>query len=156
MVERDKLQTGNIPEIWEESDDKLLSISKLWKKYIEYARSHFIKIPHLIIENQNTKWNIEITTQVIKEWRKKSRTRPRILAIRLLDVMIRTALLVKTESDYNQTRDIESVHEFKNWCMIEGKLYRIRIIVKKQPSRYFAYYFGAVEQEKNRDNGHNR
>ena len=139
---------GVIPEIWEADDDKLLSVNKLREKYIKYARSHFIKKPHLAPENLETKWKIQITTQVIKEWRQKSRTRPRIISIRLLDKMIRTAKLKKTESDYKETRDIESVSEFENRCMIEGKPYKIRIIVKKQPDRYFAYYFSAVEQPK--------
>jgi hypothetical protein len=62
--------------------------------------------------------------------------------------MIRTAKLIKTGGDSKGTRDIESVSEFENRCMIEGKSYKIRIIVKKQPDRYFAYYFGAVEQAK--------
>jgi hypothetical protein len=135
-----------IPEIRESKNDKLLTINKLREKYISYARSHFIKAPHLTVENQNTKWKIEITTHVIKEWRAKSRTRPRIIAIQLLDEMIKTAMLVKTEDDYMETRGIESVSEFENWCMIEGKTYKVRIIVKKQPNRYFAYYFGSVEQ----------
>jgi hypothetical protein len=81
------------PEIWETADDKLLSVNKLKEKNVEYARTHFIKTPHLVIENQETKWKIEITSQVIKEWRHKSRTRPRIMAIRLLDVMIKTAIM---------------------------------------------------------------
>jgi hypothetical protein len=34
----------------------------------------------------------------------------------------------------------------KTGAGIEGKLYKIRIVVKKQPERYFVYYFGAVEQ----------
>jgi hypothetical protein len=136
-----------IPEILETDDDRFLSVNKLREKCIEYARSHFIKTPHLIVENENTKWKIEITTRVIKEWRQKSRTRPRIMAIRLLDDMIKTAVLVKTEEDNKQTRDIERVSEFENWCRIEGKLYKIRIVVKKQPERYFAYYFGTVEQK---------
>jgi hypothetical protein len=137
---------GVIPAIWETEEDKLLSVNKLREKYIEYARKHFIKTPHLAVENLETKWKIQITTQVIKEWRQKSRTRPRIISIRLLDEMIRTAVFIKTESDYKETRDIESVNEFENRCMIEGKLYKIRIIIKKQTSRYFAYYFGAAEQ----------
>lgn len=152
-------QTDIIPEIWETEDDRLLSVNKLREKCIEYARSHFIKTPHVIVENEDTKWKIEITTQVIKEWRQKSRTRPRIMAIRLLDDMVKTAVLVKTEEDNKQTRDIESVSEFENWCRIEGKLYKIRIVVKKQPERYFAYYFGAIAQkgkQKNRDNGYHR
>ena len=151
----DKQQTEKILEIWETNNDKMLSTNRMREKYIEYARSHFIKNPHLVVKNQNTNWNIEITTQVIKEWRKKSRTRPRLLAIQLLDEMLKTAVLVRTESDNKKTRGIESVSEFENWCMIEGKLNKIRIIIKKQSNRYFAYYYGAVEQ-KNRDNGYHR
>lgn len=137
---------SQIPEIWETEEEKLLPLNKFREKYIQFAKSKFIKSPHLVIENQNTKWNIEITTQVIKEWRQKSRTRPRFLAIKLLDEMIRTAILVKTEIDYKQTRGIESVSEFENYCKIESKMYKIRIIIKKQPNRHFAYYYGAVEQ----------
>ena len=73
--------------------------------------------------------------------------------------MIKTAVLIKTETDNRKTRGIESVSEFENQCKINGKPYKIRIIVKKQPSRYFAYYYGAVEQKKdkkNRNNGYHR
>jgi hypothetical protein len=145
MFVKSKQGETQMSEIWETEDDRLLSVNKLKEKCIEYARSRFIKTPRFIVENQNTEWKIEITTQVIKEWKQKSRTRPRIMAIRLLDDMIKTAVLVKTEKDNKQTRDIESVSEFENWCRIEGKLYKIRIVVKQQPERYFAYYFGAVE-----------
>ena len=140
------IMVEQVPEIWETEKDKLLSVNKLKEKNIEFARAHFIKTPHLVVENQETKLKIEITGQVIKEWRQKSRTRSRIMAIRLLDTMIKTAVLVKTGNDNKQTPDIESVSEFENRCMIEGKPYKIRIVVKKQPARYFAYYFGAVRQ----------
>ena len=150
--------TSLIPEIWETGDDKFLSLNKLREKYIEYARLNFIQTPHLIVTNRSTKWKIQISTQVIKEWRQKARTRPRIMAIRLLDVMIRTAILVKTEDDNKNTRGIKSVSEFENWCKIEGKLYKVRIIVKRQTDRHFVYYFGAIVQhsKKNRDNGYHR
>jgi hypothetical protein len=144
---KNKPEEAHILEISETEDDKLLSVNRLREKCIAYVKSHFIKTPHLFVENQNTKWKIDITTQVIKEWRQKSRTRPRIIAIRLLDKIIKTAVLVKTETDNKETRGIESVSEFENWCKINGKLYKIRIIVKKQPNRYFAYYYGAVEQK---------
>jgi len=134
-----------ILEIWETDDDRALSIEKLREKYIEYARLKFIRTPRLIVENVHTKWGIEVSSQVIKEWRQKSRTRGRIIAIQLLDAMLETAVLVRTEGDNKKTRGIESVSEFENYCRIEGKLNKIRIIVKKQPSRYFVYYFGAVQ-----------
>jgi hypothetical protein len=70
----------------------------------------------LTIENIHTKWKIEISTQVFKEWRQKSRTRPRVMAIILFDEMLRTAVLIKTEKDNKKTRGIDSVSEFENWC----------------------------------------
>ena len=94
------ISVSQFPEIWETADDKLLSVNKLKERNVEYARTNFIKTPHLIVENQETKWKIEITSQVIKEWRQKSRTRPRIMAIRLLDVMIKTATMGITACPY--------------------------------------------------------
>jgi hypothetical protein len=135
------------PEIWETEEDKKLEIKQLKEKYTKYAYRHFIKETPLVIFNQNTQWKIEITTRVVKEWWRKSRTRTRIIAIKLLAIMIETAKLIKTEKDTKHTPGIESVSEFENWCMIEGNLYKIRIIVKKQPDRYLSSYFGAVGQE---------
>jgi len=135
----------NIHEIWENEDDKSLSIKDLKEKYTEYARSSFIKNPPLIVINSNTKWEIEITTRVVKEWWKKSRTRPRIISIQLLDKMIETANFVQTEKDRYNTPGIETVSEFENHCMINGDLYKIRIAVKQQAKRRFVYYYGAVK-----------
>ena len=120
---------------------------KLKEKYVKYVQSHFIRQPHLSIKNKATKWEIEVTSQVLKEWRQKSRTRPRIIAIQLLDTMIKNAMLVKTTTDMKNTPGIESVSEFENRCIIEGDLYKIRIVVKKQSDRRFIYYFGAVRYE---------
>ncbi|MDR1802046.1 MAG: hypothetical protein LBQ94_00430 [Treponema sp.] len=136
-----------LPEIWETEEDKKLEIKQLKGKYTKYAHRLFINETPLIIFNQNTQWKIEVTTRVIREWWRKSRTRPRIIAIQLLDIMVETAILIKTGEDTKHTPGIESVSEFENWCMIEGNMYKIRIVVKKQPARYFVYYFGAVRQD---------
>jgi len=134
-------------EIEETEEEKELSVRELKDKYTKYAYRHFIKQPSLVLLNQNTKWNIEVTTRVVKEWWRKSRTRPRIIAIQLLDVMIETATLKKTGKDTKNTPGIENVSEFENHCKIDGKLYKIHIVVKKQPDRHFAYYYGAVNIE---------
>ena len=104
----------------------------------------FYQTPPLVIKNQQTGWGIEITTRVLKEWRQKSRTRSRIIAIQLLDKMLETAVLIKTGEDSKKTRGIESVSEFENRCGIGGVPYKIRIVVKSQSCRRFVYYFGAV------------
>ena len=136
-----------IPEIWETEEDKKLEIKQLKSKYTRYAYQNFIKETPLVLLNQDTKWKIEVTTRVVKEWWKKSRTRPRIIVIQILDIMIETATLVATEKDTKNTPGIESVSEFENYCKIDGKDYHIRIIVKKQANRYFAYYYGATKIE---------
>ena len=81
------------PAIWETDDDKKLEIKQLKKKYTKYAYRHFIKETPLVLLNQNTQWKIEVTTRVIREWWRKSRTRPRIIAIQLLVIMIETAIM---------------------------------------------------------------
>jgi hypothetical protein len=143
----EKQQEEKIAAIWETEEDKLLSINKLKEKYVHYAHSHLIKTPHLVVINQNTQWEIQITGQDIKEWRQKSRTRPRIIAIQLLDQMIKTAKLISTEKDRYNTPGIEAVSEFENRCMIEDQLFKIRITVKEQVNRRFAYYFGAIKMD---------
>jgi len=115
-----KSSEANILEIRETEEDKKLSVNKLKEKYIEYARSNFIKTPHLTVVNQHTKWEIQITGQVIKEWRQKSRTRPRIIAIQLLAKMIQTAKLIKTEKDRHNTPWIVAVSEFEDYCIYRG------------------------------------
>jgi len=148
LIVKESLQSAKEAEIWETEEDKQLSVNKLKEKYIEYARSHFIKTPHVVVVNQHTHWEIQITGQVIKEWRQKSRTRPRIIVIQLLDKMIETAQLINTEKDRHSTPGIASVSEFENHCMIGGKPFKIRITVKQQAGRRFIYYFGAVSMEK--------
>ena len=137
-----------IPEIWETEEDKKLGIKQLKHKYTKFAYQKFIKAPAFFVINHGVKWEIEVTTRVVKEWWKKSRTRHRIIAIQLLDVMIENAILVKTEKDTKNTPGIESVSEFENYCKINGKFFKIRIIVKKQQNRHFVYYYGATGIEK--------
>jgi hypothetical protein len=99
--------------------------------------------------NKATGWRIELSNRVISEWRIKSRTRERILAIQLLDTMIESARFLKTVEDTKNTKGIESVSYFENQCGINGKLFKINITVKKQKSleRRFAYYYSATEFE---------
>ena len=138
-------EEAEVPEIQETEEEKGLSVKQLKEKYTKYTYTHFIKNPPLVLLNQATKWNIEVTTRVVREWWNKSRTRPRILSIQLLDKMIESAILVRTGKDEKGTPGIESVSEFENRCKINKKLHKVRIIVKKQPSRRFVYYYGAVE-----------
>ena len=136
-------------EIWETEEDKKLSNGDLKHKYFLFARNRFIRNPPVVVTNKNTKWPIELSRRVVSEWRIKSRTRERILAIQLLDVMIEGAKFLKTVKDTKNTHGIESVSYLENQCYINGNLFKINITVKKQKSlnRVFAYYYSATEIE---------
>ena len=138
-----------IPEIWETEDEKSLSGAELKKKYIEFAHGRFVCVPPVMVVNKAKNWPIELSRRVISEWRIKSRTRERILAIQLLDSMIEGAKYFNTVEDTKETKGIESVSYFENLCRINGKLFKINITVKKQvsPDRRFAYYYSATESK---------
>ena len=145
-----KQQNTPIPEIWETEEEKKLSIVALKKKYIAFARSRFICDPPKTVVNNDTGWTIEISNRVVNEWWGKSRTRERILAIQLLDVMIEDAQYIKTVVDNKNTPGIENVSYFVNSCKINGEHYEINITVKKMSdkNRRFVYYYAATKSEK--------
>jgi len=138
-----------IPEIWETEEEKKLSVIALKKKYIAYARSRFITNPPKAVFNNDTGWLIELSNSVINEWWGKSRTRERILAMKLLDVMLEGAQFTETVMDNKNTPGIENVSYFTNSCRINGKLFMINITVKKilDKNRRFAYYYAANNTE---------
>ena len=135
-----------IPEIWETEEEKKLSVAALKKKYIAFARSHFISDPPKTVLNKDTNWHIEISNRVINEWWGKSRTRERIVAIQLLDVMLEEAKFVETVADNKNTPGIENVSYFINNCIINGKPQKIKITVKKmsEKNRKYVYYYAAT------------
>jgi hypothetical protein len=144
-----QLQEGQVPEIWETEEDKGLSLSALKKKYTTLARGRFTRTPPITVLNKNTNWSIELSNRVINEWWAKSRTRERIIAIQLLDTMVEGAKFLKTTQDDKNTPGIEEVSYFENQCKINGKLFKINIVVKKivDSHRRFAYYYSAVNLE---------
>ena len=119
-------------EIWETAEEKKLPTSCLKKKCIAIAKGKFMCNPPMIVVNKDTSWPIALSGRVISEWRIKSRTRERILAIQLLDMMIEGARLLETVEDTKNTQGIESVSYFENFCRINGKPFKITITVKKQ------------------------
>ena len=144
-----KPDEAEIPEIWENEEEKGLSTGNLKKKYIAAAKSRFMSGSPTVVVNKNTGWPIALSGRVISEWRIKSRTRERILSIRLLDTMIERAKFLETVTDAKNTQGIESVSYFEGFCRINGKPFKINITVKKQKTvdRRFAYYYSATEFE---------
>ena len=133
-----------IHKICETAEEKQLSMGDLRKKYIVHAFKKFVHTPPLSIINKETGYLIELSSRVIKEWRAKSRTRSQIIAIQLLDTMIEGARFLNTVKDYKNTPGIDDVSYFENNCVINTKIFKIKITVKRQRNRRFAYYYSVV------------
>jgi hypothetical protein len=140
-------QEAQTPEIWETDDEKVLPIGGLKDKYVDFAFKRFVHNPPLIVTNKETGWPIEFSSRVIKEWRAKSRTRERIIAIQLLGMMVERAKYLETVKDSKNTSGIDDVSYFENLCRINGKPFKINITVKRQAARRFAYYYSAISIE---------
>ena len=119
------------------------------EKYIDIVKGRFVCNPPMIVVNKDTGWPIALSGRVISEWRTKSRTRERVLAIQLLDTMIESTRLLETVADAKNTQGIENVSYFESFCRINGKPFKITVTVKKQKTvnRRFAYYYSATELE---------
>jgi len=140
------LNENQLAEIWETDEEKKLSTVALKKKYIALARDKFIWNPPKAVLNKDTGWLIELSNRVINEWWGKSRTRERILAIQLLDIMMKGARFIETVADSKKTPGIENVSYFANCCKINGQIFKISITVKKMldKDRRFVYYYAAT------------
>ena len=142
-----RLNEAQISEIWETEEEKKLSDGDLKKRYLFFVKSKFIRNPPVVVLNREKNWQIELSLRVISEWRIKSRTRERILSIQLLETMLKGATFLKTIEDTKNTSGIDSVSYFENRCKINGRLFKINIVIKSQKTlnRKFVYYYSATE-----------
>jgi len=65
-----------VPEIWETEEDKKLSTFDLKTKYKIYLQSHFQGKKYL---NKNMGVLISVSSDCVRQWVKKSRTREKII-----------------------------------------------------------------------------
>jgi hypothetical protein len=126
-------QQNQIPEIEETEEEKGLSVKNLKRKILNEARRCFVRTPHVAILNKDKNWPIELSSRVIKEWRAKSRTRERIIAIKALDIMLEGAKFLNTVDDVKDTQGIENVSYFENFCKINGLHYGVNSCFPPSP-----------------------
>jgi len=79
-----KLET-QIPEIWETEEDKKLSTFDLKTKYKVYLQTHFQGRQYL---NKDTGIYISVSSDSVRQWVTKSRSREKIILIQVLDFLL--------------------------------------------------------------------
>jgi len=134
-----RLREAQIPEIWETDEEKSLTVDGLRRFYKEFARKYFRRHPYT---NKDTGWKIRVSDQGIGEIR-KFRKREHIILVRILEKILEDSTLLNTVPDSKNKPGIESVSYFEYACKVNGKLYSVKLTVKKAYNddvRFFYYY----------------
>jgi len=133
------LREAQILEIWETDEEKQLTIDGLRRFYKDFARKKFRQHPYI---NKNTGWKIRVSDQGIGEIR-KFRKREHIILVRILNTILEDSVLLDTVPDNKNKQGIENVSYFVYPCVINSKLYSVKLTVKKaykDDVRFFYYY----------------
>jgi hypothetical protein len=135
-----KLGETQIPEIWEPEEERSLSIGQLKYCYLQIARQRF---QGKVFTNKDTGKPIKVSKDGIMEWWRKSRRREHIISVQLLDFFLENGTFVEENPDYLDRKKIISASQFKGYCKINGKPYKVLITTRRaiydiDKFRYFA------------------
>ena len=137
------LAACQIPEIWETEEDKRLSSFDLKTKYRKYSQKHFQGRKYL---NKDTDIQISVSSDGIRQWVTKSRTREKIIVIQVLDFLLENS---KYEGqpipDRKDRAEIEHYKHFHQQVVINGKKCNVIMKVVKPVNQPHKFYYFSLE-----------
>jgi len=132
-----------IPEIEETEEDKKLSTFDLKTKYKKILQDNFQGNQYL---NKETGFFISVSSDGVRQWVKKSRSRDKIIAIQILDFMLENSkydrLLIP---DRKSRAEIENYKHFHQPVFINGKKYNVILKVVKPFNQPHKFYYISLE-----------
>jgi hypothetical protein len=117
-----------IQEIWENEEEKQLSIGQLKYRYLQIARQKFQGKTFI---NKDTKRTIKVSKDGIMEWWRKSRKREHIISVQLLDFFLENSIFIEENPDYWGRPKIISASRFESACKINGKAFKVLLTARK-------------------------
>jgi hypothetical protein len=134
---------SQIPEIEESEEDKKLSTFDLKTKYKIYLQTHFQG--HRYCNKDTGVW-ISVSSDCVRQWVKKSRTREKIILIQVLDFLLENS---KYEGppipDRKNRAEIEHYKNFHQSVFINGKKYNVILKVVKPVNKNHKIYYYSLE-----------
>jgi hypothetical protein len=131
----------------ETNTEKDLSDHELKKECFGYARQHFQGKKYL---NVATGRIILVSRDGLDEWYNKTKSREQALSIKILDDLLESSNLAKSDVDRKGREDIQGVDYFSRYCVVNGKPYEARITVrttKEQGTKYYHHYLADIKIE---------
>jgi len=141
-----KSAEANIPEIWETEEDKKLSTFDLKTKYKKHMQNQFQGRKYY---NKDMGIWISVSSDGVRQWVKKSRTREKIIVIRILDFLLENGkhegMLVP---DRKNRSEIEHFIHLYHDVIVNGKKHSIVLkIIKPVNQNHKFYYCSLTSQE---------
>jgi len=134
------IMVEQVPEIWETEKDKKLSTFDLKTKYKIYLQSHFQGKQYL---NKDMGVLISVSSDCVRQWVKKSRTREKLILIQILDFLLENSRYVGSPiPDRKNRAEIEHYKHFHQSVFISGKKYNVILKIVKpvnQPHKFYYY-----------------
>jgi hypothetical protein len=134
------LKEAQIPEIWETEEDKKLSTFDLKTKYKIYLQNHFQGKQYF---NKDMGVWISVSSDCVRQWVKKSRTREKIILIQVLDFLLENSQYEGPPiPDRKNRAEIEHYKHFHQSAFIHGNKYNVILkVVKPVNKRHKIYYY---------------
>ena len=132
-----------IPEIWETEEDKKLSSFDLKTKYKKYSQEHFQGCQYL---NKDTGLLISVSSDGVRQWVTKSRTREKIIVIQVLDFLLENSKYKGLPiADRKDRAEIEHYKHFYQPLLINGIKYNVLLKVVKPLNQPHKFYYLSLE-----------
>ena len=134
---------SQIPEIWETEEDKKLSTFDLKTKYKIYLQTHFQGCQYF---NKDMKVWICVSSDCVRQWVKKSRTRKKIILIQVLDFLLENSRYEGSPiPDRKNRAEIEHYKHFHQSVFINGLKCNIILKVVKPVNKNHKFYYYSLE-----------
>ena len=135
----------SIPAIWETGEDKKLSTFDLKTKYRKYMQVHFQSSQYL---NKDTGLLISVSSDGVRQWVKKSRSREKIVVIQILDFLIENSKYKGPPiPDRKDRAEIEHYKHFHQPVLINGKKYNAILKVVKPINQNYKFYYCSLKAQ---------
>jgi len=132
-----------IPEIGETEEDQKISTFDLKTKYKIYLQTHFQGRQFL---NKDTGIYISVSSDGVRQWVKKSRTREKIILIQVLDYLLENGKYAgQPVPDRKERAEIEHFKHFHHAVIINGAKHNVILKVIKPVNQPHKFYYCSLE-----------
>jgi len=140
-----KSNEASIPEIQETEEEKKLSAFDLKTKYKKFLQIHFQGRHYL---NKDTGVAILVSSDGVRQWVTKSRSREKIIVIQILDFLLENGRYEGSPiPDRKKRAEIECYKHLCHAVFVNGKKYTAVLKIVKPVNANHKFYYCSLEAD---------